>query len=110
MDLLSTVQELQMQDALVRDGWPAALAEQVVRQVSHEVDASSDVWAELNDLLQTLKVEKRITVLQAIAVRQYITELQNKRELRPDLLETSAPVLANPYFIAAAPAAETKNP
>jgi hypothetical protein len=87
MDLLSTIQELQMVDALVRlEKWPKTLAEDVVRQVSHEVDASQGVWGQLDDLLQTLKVEKRITVLQALAVRQYITALQNKRELRPDLL------------------------
>ena len=88
MDLLTTVQELQMQDALVRDGWPAALAEQVVRQVSHQVDASHDgVWGQLNYVLNTLRVEKTITVLQAMQVRQYITELENKRQLRPDLLD-----------------------
>ena len=88
MDLLSTIQELQMVDALVQlHKWPRATADYVVRRVSHGVHATTYVpWGELDDLLQALRDQKIITAGQSIQVRNYLTSLNEKRELRRDLL------------------------
>ncbi len=118
MDLLSTIQELQMVDALVQlHKWPRATADYVVRRVSHGVHATTHVpWGPLDDLLQKLRYQKIITAGQLIQVRNYLISLNDNRELRRDLLRTeyqppkeptdsfpySEPEYAtgNPYFVA----------
>jgi hypothetical protein len=84
-NLLTTVQQLQMVDALVELGkWPRGKADYVVRQVSTHL-SSLEFGSDLNALLAELKAQKIITVLQSLQVRQYLTTLDLKRELRPDL-------------------------
>lgn len=85
MPLLTTVQELQMVDALVQlDQWPREKADYVVRQVSIRL-SSLEFRKDLNALLAELQAQKIITVLQSIQVRHYLNTLDLKRELRPDL-------------------------
>jgi hypothetical protein len=95
--MLSTIQELQMVDALVQlDHWDRQTADSVVREVSlHSLH-------DLNEVLARLKASKKITALQALQVRHYLNALDVKRELRPAL---HAPPQSNPYFIASAPPA-----
>jgi hypothetical protein len=95
--MLSTIQALQMVDALVQsDHWDRQTADSVVLEVS--LLSPLHFWGDLNDLLARLKASKKITVLQALQVKHYLNALDVKREL-PAL---HAQPQLNQYFIASA--------
>jgi hypothetical protein len=94
--MLSTIQELQMVDALVQSDWDRQTADSVVREVS--LLSFLHFGRDLNELLTRLKASKKITAQQALQVRHYLVALEAKREL-PALHALHAPPQANPYFI-----------
>jgi hypothetical protein len=98
--MLSTIQALQMVDALVQsDHWDRQTADSVVLEVS--LLSPLHFWGDLDDLLARLKASKKITVLQALQVRHYLNALDVKREL-PALRALHAQPQLNQYFIASA--------
>ena len=80
--MLTTVQELEMVDSLVKhDKWPREKAEDVVRAVSTRLSNNKLIivqahqQADLNALLAELRAQNILTALESLQVRQYLFKL-----------------------------------
>ena len=96
--MLTTVQELEMVDAMVeKNHWDQPTAIFVVHEVSLLPYESYDVfWKALAELLQRLTSTKKITPFQKLQARSYIFELF---EGKTHLNKTDVLCQINPYLV-----------